>query len=326
MKITWAFEPSGLSKNNLKTMYSLIQKLQGTKNPPKIVHVEGEMYPGGVSPLGSFTPMLNTRDAQKDVTDALRKAGLRIPLKNIQLSNTSVASTSAIVARTLDMVTANKNQVIALFTKASTGFDRLVLGSFAETMIHRSHLDLLLSNPKMKWSGKIKTILYLDDFSETSKKHLAKVLSLSKQQKARLLVMHTPHITYEYDRWAQDVNNAEIAKYRRLVEQRKLSIEKSCSTAGVDCSVIWGDPRQEVHQSAFEIARKNQVDLIVVVAKTGAVGALLGGSTTRKIIRGSQVPVFVQKNPNNIFKLKLAGVTRQTRNFGLAIDQNVHAV
>jgi nucleotide-binding universal stress UspA family protein len=41
--------------------------------------------------------------------------------------------------------------------------------------------------------------------------------------------------------------------------------------------------------------KKKKIDLVAVSAKIGPMAALIGGSITRQIVRGSQVPVLVLK-------------------------------
>ena len=293
MKIAWAIEPSGLKSKHLVLMNKLIGKFKGKSANPELVHVEGLLFAGGIDPFGGYRPVMNERNAKKDVESALKQAQIKINSRNLHFETTSVSSISSSVERFLKKADSLGCDCIAIFTKANKGITRWVMGSFAETVVNRSKKDLLLLNPNSNWNGAaIKRSLFLDDFSLSSKKYLKKALLLCRELKSDLVVYHVPHITYD---WNLETENPFVKKYRKSVEQRKKWILDLGSELGVNTTVVLGKFDRAIHESAFDAAKKHKVDLIVVTSKAGAMTAFLGGSITRYIMRGSLYPVYVQK-------------------------------
>jgi nucleotide-binding universal stress UspA family protein len=169
---------------------------------------------------------------------------------------------------------------------------RLAVGSFAETAIHRSKKSLLLMNPKNNYLQKIKQILFSSDFSRTSEKHLEKVIEICKQVNAKLTVFHQAQVIYK---WSLDEQNRNILDYRRKVNRMQSRIEQASKSAGVPCEVIIAAEFSPTTDLILKTATKVKADLIVVAAKVGPLVALMGGSTTRQIIRESTRPVLVLK-------------------------------
>lgn len=303
MKLAWAFEPNDLTTKQLKTMHAFISRFAANPLELEIIHVEGDVFAGMYDPSGTFYPVQNPRDIRRDVDRALTKAGIALPAQQIHLLNVPVSSISNSVHETLETARDHRVDAIALFTKGNRGLERFLMGSFSETMLHQSDIDLMLMSPKTHWSGQLKRVLYLDDFSEDSKKNLTRVIKLCRSQQACLTVFHVPHITYH---WAFEEKNEVVQKYRRYVDQMKTHLEKTCARHEVDCEVLLGAGPQEISEAAFKIAKKKKTDLIVVAAKIGPIGALLGGSITRSIIRNSPLPVYVLKSEKERAKRKTA--------------------
>lgn len=292
MKVAWAFEPSGINGQQMRAMDSLIKCLAGEKSTTELVHVESEVYPGMISPFGVVLPYVNQRDVGREIERTLKKAQVAVKPENRHVMDLPVLSISNSVDETLKLATRRKCDTVALFTHGKKGVDRFLMGSFAETMVHRSKLSLLLMNPRAKWAGKIGKVLFLDDFSEGSKDDLRRVIALCSERRAELVVFHYPHATYD---WAFDNENPIVARYRKSVDRRKKSIELLCRRAGVKTEVIVKGGMNQISSAAFDLQEKKGADLIVVAAKMGGFGALLGGSVTRQIIRRSPVPVLVLK-------------------------------
>lgn len=293
MKLAWAFEPNDLTTKQLKTMHSFIGRFADDPTKLEIIHVEGDVFPGLADPMGSISPVSNPRDIRRDVDRSLAKAGILLPERQIHLLHIPVSSISNSVRETLATARKQRADAIALFTKGNRGLERFFMGSFSETMLHQSDLDLLLMSPKTRWSGQIDRVLYLDDFSEDSKKNLARVIKLCRAQRSGLTVFHVPHLTYH---WSFEEQNEVVQKYRRYVDEMKAYLEKTCARYEVPCEVILGAGPQDIAAAAFKVARKKRSDLIVVAAKIGPIGALLGGSITRSVIRNSTLPVYVLKS------------------------------
>ena len=94
------------------------------------------------------------------------------------------------------------------------------------------------------------------------------------------------------------LNDAILMKYpgyRRGVGKMKTWIEQECQKVGVAAEVMICTELKSTGDLILQNITKKKVNLVVVGAKVGPFAALIGGSVTRQIVRGSQVPVLVLK-------------------------------
>ena len=293
MKTLWAIEPFHQDKKNTKAIYNLIKQL--TDKPSNIeagfivTRRESELHLAFDIPFEerfSSYPL-------KILQDKFEKANIDMVKKNIHVVDFDSLSTTKAVDRLLLLAKSRNSDLIALQTQARQGFKRIMLGSFAETAIHRSKIDLLLVNPKANFSPKIKNIFYASDFSPSAKLQLKKVLHLSKRLGARLTVFHAAELIYK---WSLDESNPKILAYRRKTLKIKNWIEQAGKEARVPCQVILTSEVAPTTELILKNIKKIGADLIVVSAKVGPLAALMGGSITRQIARSSTKPVLILKH------------------------------
>ncbi len=96
-------------------------------------------------------------------------------------------------------------------------------------------------------------------------------------------------------RWSLDEANPKIHAYRKEIRQMSEWIEKECNSLNVPCEVIVTTEIRPMTDLVLRAAEKVKADLIIVVAKVGRIAALMGGSTTRQLVRASTKPILVFK-------------------------------
>lgn len=292
MKALWAFEPFHQDKTRIKGMHYTLSLLAGS---PSNIEV-GFVVTRSESSLNlAFDIPAEERFniyPRKLIKQEFRKARIKFEDKNIHLVDHETMSNTKAVDRLLKLATDRRADLIGLFTHARKGYLRFAIGSFAETAIHRSKLSLLIFNPQTQVAPKIKNMLFASDFSPASKKHLKTVIAYCKKLKSDLTVFHHAEVIYK---WSLDESNPKIHAYRRRVNRMKSLIEQACRRAGISSEVIVASDFKATADLIFVNMKKKKVDLVVVSAKVGPMAALMGGSMTRQIVRGSKVPVLVLK-------------------------------
>lgn len=292
MKALWAFEPFHQDKTRLKGMHSTLSLLAGS--PAKVevgfvvTHTESSLS------LAFDIPEEERFNIypRKLIKQELKKARIKAEVKNIHVVEYATMSNTKAVDRLLRLATDREADLIGLFTHSTKGFFRFAIGSFAETAIHRSKVSLLIFNPQTQVAPKIKNMLFASDFSASSKKHLKTVLAYCKKLNSDLTVFHHAETIYK---WSLDESNPKIQAYRRRVNRTKSWIEQECQRAGISGEVIVASDFKATADLIFTNMNLKKIDLVVVSAKVGPVAALMGGSITRQIVRGSKVPVLVLK-------------------------------
>lgn len=292
MKVVWGLEPRSQSAAAIKGMGKLLgQLIQGVRDlSVGYVVTENEPYLytafdiPSAERFSSYPKRLISRD--------LKEAGVRVRSDSVHIVNHRTLSTTAAVDRFLQFAKSERADLVALFTHNKKGLERLIVGSFAETAVHRSRIDLLLAGPKTKYPSGIRSIFYASDFSPRSKRDLRRVVALCKRLHARLTVFHAAQIIY---RWSLDETNPEIQGYRRKTKRMENWIENECKKAGLPCSVVVKAEFESIPELALKAARTAKADLLVVSAKIGPFPALMGGSVTRNIVRHGTYPVLILK-------------------------------
>jgi nucleotide-binding universal stress UspA family protein len=292
MKALWAVEPFHQDNKRVKGMHNLLKQFVS-----KPAHIEvGFVVTRHENELNlafdiPFEERFSTYP-RKILKSSLRKSKVTIEDKNIHVVDYETFSTTKATDRLLSLAKSRGSDLIALYTHARHGFIRFTLGSFAETAIHRSKISLLLVNPRTNFSPKVKRIFYASDFSPSAKKHLKKVMKICKQLKSDLIVFHQAEVIYK---WSLDESNPKIHAYRRKVKRMQNWIEQECKREGIFSEVTVASEFKGTTDLILKNANKEKADLIVVSAKAGPVAALMGGSTTRQVVRGSSKPVLILK-------------------------------
>jgi nucleotide-binding universal stress UspA family protein len=293
MKSLWSFEPFHQETNSIKAMYKSLATISG--NPAKIevgfvvTRTESELNLAFDIPESErFSSYPKNQMKQK-----LKEAQVKIDDKKIHVIDHPTFSTTKSVDRLLKLASERDVDLIGIYTHARKGFSRLVIGSFAETLIHRSSKDLLILSPKATVTTPMKHVLFATDFGPNSKKEFSKLFSYLKNFNPVLTVFHDAEIIYKK---SLDEKNPKIHAYRKKVDEMKLWIEDQCHKAGIKGTVVIASDFKSTSDHVLSIAKKNKIDLVVVCAKVGPTAALMGGSVTRQVIRESSAPVLVLKN------------------------------
>ncbi len=293
MKSLWSFEPFHQETTSIKAMHKSLATLSG--NPAKIEI--GFVVTRAESELNlAFDIPENERFSsypKNQIKQKLKEAQVKVDDKKIHVIDHPTFSTTKSVDRLLKLASERGSDLIGIFTHARKGFSRLIIGSFAETLIHRSSKDLLILSPKATITAPMKNVLFASDFGPNSKKEILKLFSYIKNINPVLTVFHDADVIYKK---SLDEKNPKIHAYRKEVDQMKLWIEDQCHKAGIKGNVVITSDFKSTSDHVLSLAKKNKIDLVVVCAKAGPTAALMGGSVTRQVIRESSVPVLVLKN------------------------------
>ncbi len=176
LKALWAFEPFHQNAISLKGMYLLLRQLVGTASNIEVGFVVTRSEPELYLAYNIHENARFTSYPRKIMKDALRKAKVLIEDKKLHLIDFDTISNTKAVDRFLALAQSRGADLIALYTHGRKGYKRFLLGSFAETAIHRSKINLLLINPLSKVPLKIKSIIFASDFTPASKKFLKRSL------------------------------------------------------------------------------------------------------------------------------------------------------
>jgi nucleotide-binding universal stress UspA family protein len=190
--------------------------------------------------------------------------------------------------------------LIVIATRGNTGLKHLVLGSTAERVVRYSPCPVLIireTDSRKKPAQQLATfrkVLVPVDFSDCSMKGLGYAKALTREFKAKLILLHSIALQYyvasdEYARYdlpllLQQTDKAAQQQMRDLVQQTNWNgIE-------VETSIQIGDAGQQICAEASD----RNADLIAISThgRTGFRHVLLG-STAEYVVRHASCPVVV---------------------------------
>lgn len=292
MKTLWALEPFHQDIKKVKKMHNLIQQFLDSRSELEVGYIatgaENELALAFDVPVEERFTLYPLNLIKK----ILKKAKIRIENTNVFVEYFDTLSTTKAVDRLLSHAKKANCDLIVVSSHTRHGIKRLILGSFAETIIHRSGKNVLVVNPNTNFSKKISNIFYSSDFGNDEKKYIIRVIELSEKMQAKLTVFHVPKISYN---WELDESESGTEGYRDHVKKMCKDIQTECNKRKVECKIIIPTIIRPISELALKVAKKSHADLIVVSAKSGPMTALMGGSITRQIVRTSHQPVLILK-------------------------------
>ena len=150
----------------------------------------------------------------------------------------------------------------------------------------------------------MKKILVPVDFSEHAGYALEVAVKLAKDFGAEIIVLHMMGLSEAYLTKSESEEAAEAHFYMKLAKKRFGAFLDKPFLEGVKVTEMVQN--YKIFSEINELAKENNVDL-VVMGSHGASGVseIFVGSNTEKVVRSSEIPVLVIKEPAPFFDPKL---------------------
>ncbi|MEW7289981.1 universal stress protein [Aquimarina sp. 2304DJ70-9] len=150
----------------------------------------------------------------------------------------------------------------------------------------------------------MKKILVPVDFSEYSEYALQVAAIIAKQQDAEIIVLHMLGLSEAVLTKNEGQEVAEALYYMKLAEKRFETFLDRDYLKGIKLSETVQN--YKIFSEVNEVAHENDADLIIMGSHgtTGLREEVFIGSNTEKVVRTSDIPVLVIKNPGEDFKMK----------------------
>jgi nucleotide-binding universal stress UspA family protein len=202
-------------------------------------------------------------------------------------------------AEILDQATSMNADLLVIGTHGRSGFERLLLGSVAEKVLHKARCPVLTVPRGLRQavpSGPVlfKRIICAVDFSECSMHGLKYALSLAQEADGALTVVHvwSPDVVGQVGIGEEHVSLAEFRRQQEADARRLLESavpERATNYCKADTMLLHGKPWREI----LRVASDRQADLIVMgVQGRGAADLFFFGSTTQHVVREATCPVL----------------------------------
>jgi nucleotide-binding universal stress UspA family protein len=187
--------------------------------------------------------------------------------------------------------------LVVMGTHGRGGFERLVLGSVAEKLLHRLPCPILTvcHEEGKTWEapGLVQRILCATDLSTSSANTVAAALSLAAKNQARATLLH---VIEELPLMGETAFFAEGAAYRKQLERKAAqdlheAAQKAEAQFGVEVDEWVGSG--PAHKEILRMATEERADLIVLGPGHGALDHFLFGSHAQQVVRQATCPVLI---------------------------------
>jgi len=184
--------------------------------------------------------------------------------------------------------------VIVMGSHGRGGFERLILGSVAEKVLHHAPCPVLTVPPKSATPARLPfmRLLCAVDFSDPSLQALHVALSMAEESDSELIVLHAIEWPDDETFLAESLDTPDT---RRHLEQRAL---ERLDALIPDEARVWCRPSAKVavgraYRQIVSEANAVSADLIVIgVQGRSAVNLALFGSTANQVVRRATCPVL----------------------------------
>lgn len=232
----------------------------------------------------------------------VERLGLECLAEPVVLDHPSALLTGAVDAL-IEHAQSIGADAILVSSHGRSGVSRLLLGSFAETLLLRSPVPIIVAGARMRPQMGFTTIVFPTDFAEDAKPVFRRVIGIAREWGARVVLYHSTPLPMEPvyregfflagSPWIpiQESYDRERGRDERHVH----AWAEWAKHQGVEVETILDTDSRNVAESIVELAREREAGWIIMAAHSGALSSALLGSVTRKVARAADCPVWVMR-------------------------------
>ena len=299
-KIIWSIDPFSDIHHGLNRSSEVLKLLQKKYNcqiqPVYVLSLRTVPWVGNVTPppLKKLNPQIITA-CEKWINKTKIKT---LPPKILVSQDTSRGSE---VKKLLSFSKKFKADTILVNTHARKGMSRILLGSFAETLLTHAKIPLLFVSPNTKPIKKLDKAIFATDFSKKSKKALQLFCKLTKGLvKSISLLNEMTHTLGAFQQSSMTLPEGSFISYDEFIDlEKKVRQKKSASflklvkTFKLKSLLKIETNAGTLSENIIEFSKNQRADMLALASESGTVSSLVLGSTARNVIRLSDRPVWV---------------------------------
>lgn len=300
-RILWALDPfSTDSKLLLKTAHTLqvLADLEHDQIEPVYI-----LSPDNFNWTGDFSGAWVNRflpTVKEAMLKILNETGLDSLPPQILISRTHSMRKDA--EKLLSYAKRVKARSIVLNTRARSGLGRMIMGSFAETVLLLTKQPVILVNPDSKELRRIQRIIFPTDFSKEAARTFQQVLQAAQRWHAEVHIFHKIPDPIEpmVQVGVQMAGGGWVSVHEFLLKE-SAEAHKSCAKlaaiaekAGLKAHIFVDQKPGYLVDGINAYASQVDADLIMMASKASSTSAILIGSIARQLARSSHQPLWVQ--------------------------------
>jgi nucleotide-binding universal stress UspA family protein len=293
MNVLWAYEPFYQNLESIQSMYLLLKNINNDTNFKinflSVInkHESGFARALDVPEIDRFTTY-----PQELIKNNLTKAKISLSHHEIFTVNLETSSLTKTVDKFIQLSSQKKYDFIALFSNSRTSNTLLSIGSFTESIIHRAKLNLIILNPKVEINKNIKKISFAMDFEKNNEDAIEFVINFCKKNSCRLEIIYHANLFYD---WNPVAPSKRMINYRKKVNEYKEKLGELLQKKGINFQFrILSDIRSTT-EIILQEAKNFHSNLLIINARKSRINSLIGGSTTRNLVKSSNLPLIILK-------------------------------
>jgi len=214
-----------------------------------------------------------------------------------------IVEQSSFVSRYIDSLLQyaeeSQAQWILVSSRGRSGLSRVVLGSFAESLILKSPVPVWVFGHGDPAQLSLNHLVFATDFSDESKKALNEVVQQARVLNSEIVLFHK--IAFPQAMMTgSGLNPAPYMLVDEYLQDQRKWAEKTAEewvgevkAAGVLARYVMETGMRPISETILACAKENDAGLIAMASKSGPVAAAVIGSNAREVIRQSDCPVCV---------------------------------
>ncbi|OFZ56706.1 MAG: hypothetical protein A2428_05645 [Bdellovibrionales bacterium RIFOXYC1_FULL_54_43] len=215
------------------------------------------------------------------------------------------ASTVQAVGALSDYAEKTGAEAIVVASHGRTGFRRILLGSFAETLILNSKVPVIVAGPFIRKNYRMDHVLLPTDFGQYSEGIFRQVVSLACALRAKLTLFHAIPSPIEpvFQSGVYLLGGSWLPVHTYFSQETERHRKHAQSWArwarrqGIATEVIIETKPKSIPDEIVALATQKKVGLVAMATQTGPVSSALIGSITRQVVRNADCPVWVLRPP-----------------------------
>jgi len=191
---------------------------------------------------------------------------------------------------------------LAISTKNRAGLSRWLMGSFSEAVVLQTELPVLVTNPNSKIRKISKIFWPIDLAEEIELSEIRFVMRYAANQKAKVLIYHQiltkMEPAFTTGEFLVALNPEKSGILTQAVEEveRKMKIfKKTAESYGVNLTIITQERSVQIEAGIKRASEKKNASIIIMHSSKSRGKAFLLGSTSRNMIRISNIPIWVRR-------------------------------
>jgi nucleotide-binding universal stress UspA family protein len=275
----------------------LTEKIAAEIEPVYVLSPDQVNVPTGMAQEGLAE--YSTR-ARNDLRGLSRQFDLPGLLPPAILSHEGFSLTKSVKAL-IDHAVRTRADFIVVGSHGRSGLERILLGSFTETLLLYSPIPVLVVGLHFDHRAHFDHILFPTDLSDTSRVAFAQVMDFAQLVDAKITLFHfVPHpIEPLIQSGLVSLGGGwvSIPNYLSEVESgQKHQLEKWASPGrrkGIKIDTAITSDAMNTADAVMNFAKTSGIGLIAMAAESGAVASTVLGSVSRQVVRLSPWPVWI---------------------------------